>query len=160
MDGWRDGWTDGRRDGWMKWCFIPTSFTICNEWLLPVIWNFIEVCCCLSVGCWLGTALTFWWHGFISKRPKQPHPQLVHWWVLVHSGQKLLFCWMRFPAITCSQPFSAVAIFLIETVTNVFPKFWGSHCVANIHGVYGHSQFLVPSQICWIGALKPQFYIY
>jgi hypothetical protein len=44
---------------------------------------------------------------------------------------------MRFPAITCSQPFSAVAIFLIETVTNVFPKFWGSHCVANIHGVYG-----------------------
>jgi hypothetical protein len=46
------------------------------------------------------------------------------------------------PAVFCSSDF------LIETVTNVFPKFWGSHCVANIHGVYGHSQFLVPSQIC------------
>jgi hypothetical protein len=26
------------------------------------------------------------WFGFIPKRPKQPHPQLVHWWVLGHSN--------------------------------------------------------------------------
>ncbi len=33
------------------------------------------------------------WFGFIPKRPKQSHPQLVHWWVLVHSGhEKALSC--------------------------------------------------------------------
>ncbi len=33
------------------------------------------------------------WFGFIPKRPKQSHPQLVHWWVLVHSShEKTLSC--------------------------------------------------------------------
>jgi hypothetical protein len=29
------------------------------------------------------------WFGFIPKRPKQSHPQLVRWWVLVPSGHGL-----------------------------------------------------------------------
>ncbi len=31
------------------------------------------------------------WSGFIPKWPKQSHSQLVHWWVLVHSGHEKAF---------------------------------------------------------------------
>jgi hypothetical protein len=27
------------------------------------------------------------WFGFVAQQPNQSHPQLVHWWVLVHSSQ-------------------------------------------------------------------------
>ncbi len=42
------------------------------------------------------------WFGFIAKQPKQPHPQLVHWWVLGHISLFSIFFYIIFSFIFIS----------------------------------------------------------